>query len=285
MKIGIIGYGFVGKAVHSILKDVEVCILDPKHEESVELKDLQDANIIFICVPTPTISTDEKNPGIRLNRCDDSLVLDYIQKLSTYNGVLVVKSTIPLHTVEEIAKIRSRTVVWPELLRECFASQDMTNPSIMVVGAVNYQDFEALESLVINHSTIEWRDPDFEAYDDEEPVTRMKCVTPTEASIFKYAVNAFLATKVLFFHQMYQWLDRRGDAGLWDNISWLLEQEGRVGRSHLQAPGKHGLGYAGTCFPKDVKAFLEQVNHYDITSFPLLQEVDIQNEQIRTKIL
>lgn len=273
MKIAIIGYGFVGQALHSVLKRSSTpgpLILDPALDHTfiggVDGLLLNEPDIIFLCLPTPTVD----------GKCDDSLIIEHAEKLKDWAGCLVIKSTVPPSTVEHILKIRPSTVIWPELLREAQASRDMQWPSVIVVGAPTKMHFNFIVKFIKEHTEIHWNKA---PYPHEN--SKIRHVKPVEASIFKYTVNSFLATKTVFFHQMQRWMETSGRGESYDVVTKLLVEEGRIGQTHMQAPGEHGYGYAGSCFPKDVEALLDQVYHEDVTSFPLLNEVNVQNKQLR----
>lgn len=260
MRVGIIGFGFVGQAMASVICDkVHLSILDPKHStQSFQTFIETQPKIIFICVPTPTVN----------GACNDSMVIEYVKRLKTFDGIVVVKSTVPPATVEKISEINPKIVIWPELLREKHANEDMANPTLTIIGASFGIEFAHLENFITSFTNIRVNNG-------------IRHVTPIEASIFKYAVNSFLATKVLFMHQMYQWIDTRGETSSWPIISELLASEGRIGATHLTVPGDHGLGFAGTCFPKDTEALLEQVGK-DKTTFPILESIIGQNKELRS---
>lgn len=260
MRAGIIGYGFVGQAVASVINDdVHLSILDPNHSQS-SLQDFVETqpSIIFICVPTPTVD----------GACDDSLVINYVADLKDYVGQIIIKSTIPPATVEKIIAIRANTIFWPETLRAKHALHDMRYPSIMVIGAED-RKAEMLIKFIKEHTYI-------------CPAQTPDIVSPVEASVFKYMMNSFLATKVVFMHQMYRWLVTRGEGDSWNTIGNLLDSEGRIGHSHLSAPGEHGLGFAGACFPKDTEALIEQAKK-DGAELPLLQAAVEQNKKLRSE--
>lgn len=271
MNIAIIGYGFVGNALFSVIrshKREQVTIVDPLYfDTTLEEALTKNPEIIFLCLPTPTVE----------GYCDDALVINHVERLKDYSGCLIVKSTVPPSTVEKIQKIRPTTIIWPELLRESNAARDILWPDIIVVGAPSDMQFQYVANFIMNETEIHWnKNPSL-----HPPNSKIWKVSPKEASFFKYAVNSFLATKVLFFHQMFQWMETRGDGASYEMLTKLLSAEGRVGDSHLKAPGEHGLGYAGSCLPKDVEALLNQVYHKDGTSFPLLNEVHEINKQQR----
>ena len=271
MHVVIVGYGFVGKALRSVLRDatstratnLRLSIVDPALESSEKFEDVVSTNpdIVFLCLPTPTTG----------GHCDDTLVMDYIQKLRSYPGLVVVKSTVPVSTVENILLHRPTTVFWPELLRESKAAEDMKNPKIIVIGAPSNLQASYLTRFIEAYTTI--------AVPNSASV---KVVSPKESSIFKYAINSFLATKVVFMHQMFSWLKERGDGESYSVLVELMKAEGRSGQTHFDAPGQHGLGFAGSCFPKDTAALLSQVKNDDDQEFGLLEAVIEENEKLRS---
>jgi UDP-glucose 6-dehydrogenase len=258
MQVGIIGHGFVGGALESALTNKTVSILDKKYPLTLEEFKETEPEIIFLCLPTPTVD----------GCCDDLLIVQYVEEFKDSTAIVVVKSTIPPSTVEKILQIRD-VVIWPELLREAHADYDMRYPEITVIGSVSEEAYIKVKNFIL--------------YETKIKATSIQRVQPIEASIFKYMVNSFLATKVLFMHQAFKWMESRGDGGSWNTVAKLLGAEGRVGHTHLKVPGEHGFGFAGTCFPKDTEAFLEQVYHKDLTTFPLLDAVVVQNKQIRNE--
>jgi UDPglucose 6-dehydrogenase len=254
--IGIIGYGFVGQALGSVLQD-NFQVVDFACERGIDFDTLMSMNptTIFICVPTPTT----------VEGCDDSIVMHYIERLVSYNCVVIVKSTIPPSTIDKIMEVRPSTVIWPELLRERHAKQDMRQPSLIVVGAKDKEIFADVQQFIMECTSI------------EIIPQLIRHVTPKEASLFKYTVNTFLATKVLFMHQMSIFAESIGVE--WDNVADVLALEGRVGKSHLRAPGEHGLGFAGTCFPKDTKALAEDAKG----ELTLLEQTILLNNELRAR--
>jgi UDPglucose 6-dehydrogenase len=256
--IGIIGYGFVGKAIAHICSGEPLLVVDPVDGWAVSLETLLESKpkFIFICVPTP-----DGEHG-----CDDSIVLDYVTKLVDYEGTLIVKSTVPPSSVEKIIAIRPDTVIWPEFLREAHWKTDIMIPDVIVVGAQNVETFEKIKSFIWTCRII------------ATSGQMIKHVTPVEASIFKYTVNSFLAAKVTFMHQMALWTTQRG--GNWDTIADLLEEETRIGETHLRAPGVHGYGFDGSCFPKDTVALASQAR-LDGSPLTLLEHVINVNNELR----
>lgn len=255
--IGIIGYGFVGQALGSVLR-TEYQIVDPAYGQGVSFSKLLTLNpkVIFLCLPTPS----NEMGG------DDSLVMHYVKMLRDYDGIVVVKSTVLPSTVDKILKVLPSAVVWPELLRAQNANDDMRAPSLVVLGTSRIEIYDELKKLIINDTSIDIK-PDL-----------IRHVTPHEASIFKYTTNTFLAMKVAYMHQMYLWLRSQGLQSSWDNVTDLLALEGRVGSSHLKVPGIDGFGFGGMCFPKDTFALSKEAKgHLSILDF-----VVEENEKLRT---
>ena len=133
MKIGIIGNGFVGKAVNDgfSLKSSNY-IIDPLLNNSIE--DLKDINldIIFVCVPTP-MSDD--------GSIDISIIRDVFSDIKRFcqNNLVVIKSTVTPEALSEILEIYPKTIYNPEFLREKHALDDFINaPALIFGGEKNY---------------------------------------------------------------------------------------------------------------------------------------------------
>lgn len=272
-KIGIIGYGFVGKAMHKTFEhNSEAFIVDPMYSE-LTIADFANSNpdAIFICLPAPTMD----HGGV-----DATLVTDAMWQLSKieYKGIVVVKSTLPPDTVDTLYKTFTkdnkldihllRYVYSPEFLRETTWEKDAVEPS-RVVFAGDFFDCKQLEEWYKNHSHVPRH-------------TRFMMADYKEAALLKYAANTFLATKVVFMNQLHQlYTDIYGPTGPdgWKEFTDLLSADMRIGHSHLQVPGPDGkYGYGGTCFPKDVKAMNGLDKHGRLT---LLKETELANTKIR----
>lgn len=248
MKLGIIGHGFVGKAVEYGFShpEVDIQIIDPKYGTSIN--DLNDRDVTFVCVPTP----------MGADGSIDSSILEGVMKQLTpwHAGLIVIKSTITPDLAERFQK---REVVYnPEFLREKSAANDFVNPDIHVFGG-DPADVDLLDAIYKEYSLCR-----------PCPVFKM---TAKEASFVKYAINNFLALKVTFFNQLY-------DAAVADNanISAIVNAVGadpRIGYSHVRVPGFDGKrGFGGSCFPKDTAAL---VNFTDKMSL-IAKVIEINNQ-------
>ena len=272
-KIGIIGYGFVGKAMHKTFEhNSDAYLVDPKYSElTIEDYAASKPEVIFICLPAPTMD----HGGV-----DATLITDAMWRLSSikYGGIVVVKSTLPPDIVETLYdtfmhdnKLNFsllRYVYSPEFLRETSWEKDAVEPS-RVVLAGDFFDCKKVEEWYKNHSHVPRH-------------TKFILADYKEAALLKYAANTFLATKVVFMNQLHQlYTDMLGlpHPEDWKAFTDMLSSDMRIGHSHLTVPGPDGkYGYGGTCFPKDVKA----MNGFDkFGRLTVLKEAELANTQIR----
>lgn len=223
--------------------------LDPK--EAVGKKEA-----IFIAVGTP----QKKNGGADLSYVENA-ARTIGKNLSKY-AVVVTKSTVPVGTGQRIEKFIKEhcgedfdVVSNPEFLRQGSAVFDFMNPERIIVGANSDKPQKMINSL----------------YDSFEcPILNTNLET---AEMIKYASNAFLATKISFVNEIANICERVG-ADI-EDVSYAMGLDSRIGNKFLKA----GIGYGGSCFPKDVKALhnMAMTNHYD---FKLLKSViKVNNDQ------
>ena len=260
MKIGIIGYGFVGKALEAGLnEDVELLKIDPKlHTKITDLENFK-PNVIFICVPTPM--NDDFSQDI-------SILQNVIKQLKILNlqSLIVIKSTVlPKHIIE-IDKQISEFIYNPEFLREKHANQDFIESKLIVFGE-NNTSAKRLEEIYRDHSKCICTDY---IYTDA-----------IAASLIKYTINSFLATKVTFFNELHSLFNQSGTSESWDNFILAIANDSRIGNSHMQVPGHDGrLGFGGSCFPKDCKALISYSKELN-KPMTILNQVIETNNKIR----
>ncbi|MBU4299211.1 UDP-glucose/GDP-mannose dehydrogenase family protein [Patescibacteria group bacterium] len=215
------------------------------------------SEIIFICVGTPSA---------RGGKVDISFIKEAAQEIArnmAISKIIVTKSTVPLGTARNlVAKIISET--WkgsfelasnPEFLREGTAVFDFLNPDRVVIGT----DSQNVKRILLNL------------------YQKVKCpkiiTTPENAEMIKYAANAFLAMKVSFINEIANLCE-----GVKADVKEIVRGIGldkRIGSQFFKA----GLGWGGSCFPKDVKGFyqLSKDNGYN---FRLLRAtIEVNNEQ------
>lgn len=260
MRISIIGYGFVGKALGSALtKHVELQKIDPKLNTST--KDIQrfKPEIIFICVPTPM----DKDGGQ-----DISILKQIISEIKSFNinTLVVVKSTILPIYVAEIENDLPSFVYNPEFLREKHANEDFINSKMIIFGGKK-ESCLRLSEFYKNFLKCKSNEHTF--------------TDPISASFIKYIVNSFLATKVIFFNEFYKLFESSDAKEDWTSFIKILTKDDRLGSSHMDVPGHDGrLGFGGACLPKDSNAILKYAKSLN-TELSVLSAAIKTNNKIR----
>tara|TARA_Y100000768_G_scaffold331191_1_gene270320 strand:+ start:2029 stop:2871 length:843 start_codon:yes stop_codon:yes gene_type:complete len=260
MKVGIIGYGFVGKALAAGIKNnVEILKIDPVLKTSIiDLKEF-DPDICFICVPTPM--KDDGSQDLTILR----KVIDEINEISI-SALVVLKSTVLPNYITSIKHQIPNLIFNPEFLRERSANKDFLNSKLIVFGgpreqANNLANFYEKHTLCTS--------------------TNYQFTDLISASLIKYAINTFLATKVVFFNELNQIFNKSDADDTWDNFINIISIDERIGSSHMQVPGLDDkLGFGGTCFPKDCKALIKYSEKIE-NPFQLLKKSNQINNQIR----
>ncbi len=260
VKLGIIGHGFVGQATdHGFSKVREKYIVDPRYGTTIEeLKKFQ-PDFIFICVPTPM-----KKDGSQ----DSSIVKNVFKELeNNFKGTpKILKSTILPDLLNKLTNDQDSFVYNPEFLREKHANEDFVNSPFVILGGKK-SICKEVELLYRNFSsclTKKYINVDMET-----------------ASLIKYSINSFLATKVLFFNGIKDIFDEQDTKESWVDFINILSLDERIGNSHMSVPGHDGKrGFGGACFTKDTAAL---INYSDSISkkFELLQKVVSLNNSLR----
>ena len=214
-------------------------------------------DFLFICVGTPPQADGSADLSYIYS------VADQIKKLANRSKVVVVKSTVPVGTNVKIQNLLSKSkkakfsvVSCPEFLREGRAIHDFFNPDRLVVGSDNQKSAKAVADLFKKVSAKGGKANKIQ-----------KVITNKEtAELIKYASNAFLATKISFINEISNLCDKvKADVSV---VALGMGLDKRINPYFLQA----GLGYGGSCFPKDVKA-LRQISGGHGYDFKLLKAV------------
>jgi UDPglucose 6-dehydrogenase len=297
MDISIIGSGYVGLVTGSCFADVghnvfcvdndarkiealqagKVPIYEPGLEEIIHRnvsaqrlrftgsiqEGVDNSQVVFIAVPTP------QHPN-------GDVDLSYIEKVSreiagvlrSYR-VIVDKSTVPVKTGEKVAESIKRynrhgaefdVVSNPEFLREGCAVADLMHPDRIVIGAQNEHAIDLMKKVY-------------------EPFMAPILVTDiNSAELIKHAANSFLALKISYINAISAICDASG-ADV-EKVADGIGMDHRIGRSFLNA----GIGYGGSCFPKDVAAFITISEQLGIP-FTLLKEVQRINAGQKERFL
>ncbi len=239
-------------------------IKDGRLSFTTDLKQAVDfAEVIFLALPTP--------PG-EDGSADLSYVLDVagqIGSMITEFKVIVDKSTVPVGTadkVEEVIKnatdVDFAVVSNPEFLREGFAVDDFMNPERVIIGTTNERARGVMQEMYTpfvesKHAII---------FMDER-----------SAELTKYAANAFLATKITFMNEIANFCEKVG-ADV-DKVRIGVGADSRIGNKFLYP----GIGFGGSCFPKDVQALLNsgRSNNYN---FEIIDSVLSVNDRQKLRL-
>ena len=220
-----------------------------------DLSALSDSAVTFICVGTPPGS--DGTPDLRDL---ETATIDAAEVVPA-QSVVAIKSTVPPGTTVRLsAKVaESREDIFlvscPEFLREGEALGDMRSPSRVVVGGFDQQANRRVADLFAP---------------SEAPVI---FTSPTGAELIKYGSNAFLATKISFINELANLCDLVG-ADVTE-VANGIGADPRIGRAFLNA----GLGFGGSCFPKDVRGLEEAGTTRGYTSWLLKACTDINDQQ------
>jgi UDPglucose 6-dehydrogenase len=232
-KAGIVGTGMVGGAMQKYLsrkEGLELFVYDKgKNEGSKE--DVNKAEIVFICVPTPYLKDGK---GFDLSYVEETMGWLEGEK------VVVIKSTVMPGTTEMLQKKypNHKLLMNPEFLTEETADQDMMYPDRQIVGYTEQSQTVAGDVMQLLPLA---------------PFERM--LPATEAETVKYFGNTWFAVKVSFANQMYDLCQAIGVD--YDRIVEAAAADKRIGRTHLNIFHKGYRGYGGKCLPKDIKAIIQ----------------------------
>ena len=266
MKIAIIGYGFVGKALNNslLLEKSDIMIIDPLYTEN-QVFDLEifAPNIIFICVPTPMLDDGGQDLSILKK------VVSEINELDI-DSIIVLKSTVLPDSIEQFSESNEKFIYNPEFLRELSANEDFIHSKIIIFGGKREHTNELANF--------------YDAY--------TKCISKDyqftdsmTASFVKYTINSFLALKLTFFNQVYELLECSDSTSSWEDFTNILKMDNRIGESHMQVPGGDGRkGFGGACLPKDIKAF-HKYSLKQNKDLSILKKVININNKIRSQYI
>ena len=245
MNIGIIGNGFVGKAVKDSFKNYfDVFVFDKdKRKSNVEnLKELiNKCKMTFLCLPTPM----EKDGSCHLNIVEETLnkINDWCDEMDYYGleqRTIIIKSTIPPGTTEKWNKKYNKIDIAfnPEFLTEANAIDDFRNQNKIIIGSTRKVGAK-IKSI----------------YSKVFPKVPFIKTSSTIAEMIKYFTNCFLAMKVSYANEMYQICEKLDID--YDKVVEYAVRDERIGTSHLNVPGPDGdFGFGGHCFPKDLNALI-----------------------------
>jgi len=247
---GIIGVGMVGGALKRYFekKGIKPFLYD-KGKNLGSIEEVNQADIIFICVPTPF----DKERGFDLSSIQDAC--------GNISGkkIVVVKSTVVPGTTEELQKKypQHKFLFSPEFLTELTAEQDMDYPDRQIIGYTKQSYNIAGDILQIL------------------PLAPFEKILPaSEAEMVKYFGNNWFAIKVIFANQIYDLCQKIGVD--YEAVKEASAADKRIGRSHLDAMHKGYRGYGGKCIPKDIRALIQfaDQNGVDLKLHKTVEEIN-----------
>jgi UDPglucose 6-dehydrogenase len=263
-KVGIIGHGFVGKAVAGSFEnrtDVKVRIHDPAYPNiSVSIDKIKEkCEVIFVCVPT--------NQG-EDGSCNTSILETVLEQLLGYDGIVICKSTAPPLMYRQLEHdLGLKLVHAPEFLTAANANYDYLNPVNVVIGG-NHKYWDKAAEYIL-------------PYINYAPKNVEYC-SIAEASMFKYVANTMLAMKVIMNNE-YATLCEKMNIN-WETVAGIAEGDSRLGHTHWRVPGTDGKkGFGGACFPKDTAALLNIAEEAGV-EMDMLSTATAKNFILRTDL-
>lgn len=225
---------------------------------------VENSEVVFLCLPTPQGEDGSADLKYVFGVAKD------IAKILKAKGdkdfkIIVNKSTVPVGTCASVTKIITdegvknfEVISNPEFLREGFAVDDFLKPDRIVIGAESKEVFEKMRTL-------------YEPFVRQgNPIIEMD---PYSSEITKYAANSYLAMRITFMNELANFTEKVG--GNIDMVRKGISADTRIGKRFLFP----GIGYGGSCFPKDVRALIKTSNDKNST-MTILQTVDeINNRQ------
>lgn len=265
MNIGVIGYGYVGRATgegFATNPDNKIFWFD-KFKESPNTIDevIEKSEFIFIAVPTPIF---EDYSGMDMSIVT-GVVDEVAPKIAGTDKILIIKSTSLPGTTRKMAKKYPNVnfVMNPEFLTQENANRDFLKPFRTIIGA---ETKDMGQRIVKLYSTI---------LSSDQPYFIMDTVS---AEVAKYMSNLILASKVIFANEFYE-LSHKVGANYLD-VKKGVEADPRIG-THLGAPGPDGdMGFGGACFPKDTIGILGIAKELKV-DMSVLQAVWDKNLKVR----
>jgi len=251
MKITVAGYGFVGKSVVAAFEDEhQIEIVDPQYEEWNQPIS-QDTDAVIVCVSTP---------GDDDGSCYVGNIIDVIG--SSPDVPILIKSTFSLEGYEQMKLLYPEKQISfsPEFLRAATAEEDFLKQKYMILGNDTEESFwstlfvQRFPKISIHHCTNE------------------------DAIVVKYMENSFLAMKVTFFNELYDFCKKTGTD--FHEVRQLVTLDERIGEDHSFVMPERGWG--GHCFPKDTSAILHTASQYD-AELSLIRATVESNKKVKLK--
>ncbi len=244
------GFGYVGKAIYEVFKnDFSVSVVDPKINDH-KISDMDGMSGVICCVSTPESEDGSCYFGNVLDVISDTpkTVPILIKSTMSFDGYASIKEKFPNHIIN----------FSPEFLRADTAIEDMKNLSYTIISSGGACDF-------------------WESVFKKRFKNLMVLSFPLEDCVaIKYFENSFLATKLSFYNEMYDFCNAYGLD--YENVRTGLGYDTRIGMSHTVVDPENGFrGWGGHCFPKDTAALLNMAKNKSVGLNTLRAAVDYNN--------
>ena len=262
MIIGIVGFGFVGKATSILTSSRNLLIYDINPElckpKNLDISQLSKCQVIFVSVPTPM-----NNDGtVYTNIVEDTV--NKLKEIKEDNCPIIIRSTVPPGLSDKLG-----VCFMPEFLTEKNYLEDFKNSKEWIIGYpsnMNPNHKVRIEYLFENAYK--------NKYINSEKIIYLK---NKEAEMVKYFKNNFLSLKVSFCNEIYSFCQNREIN--YENVINAVTLDSRITDSHTKVPGHDGkFGYGGTCFPKDCAGLLAEFKKYDVPSYVIESCIKRNNE-------
>lgn len=250
LRIGILGGGFVGRAVaRGFIEHAEVRVYDVLPDRATHtLAKVAECDFIFVCVPTPARADGSCDTSI-VEAAVGELIGTIVSPEKHIYQAIVIRSTVPVgftSRLAELATVRASCVGIlhsPEFLTERCSLVDFQTPSRMIVGVPRLRESEAgavpPTNIIRGHALQR-------LYERRFPGVPCLVMDSSESEMVKLACNAFFGVKVAYFNAIGLWAERLGlDT---EQVRDGILSDGRIAHAHTSAPGPDGKpGYGGTC--------------------------------------
>ena len=264
MIVGIIGNGFVGKATFQLkCKDIDILAYDINPASCVPqglvLANMNKCELVFISVPTPM----SKNGSCHLNIIES--VLKDLASID-YKGFVVLRSTVPVGTCDKL-----NCYFMPEFLTEKNFIDDFINNKDWMFGLLGKPEDEQMKEKISALFSLAHAN-------DRIKHNNLHFITNKEAEMIKMFKNCYLATKVSFCNEIYQFCEQKQVN--YEVVRALATADERILPSHTRVPGHDGQkGFGGTCFPKDTSSLRYEMQQANMTPY-ILNAIIERNELV-----
>ena len=259
--------GWVGTAVESGFQPIAEIRCHDKYRDTESLNSVvNNSDILFLALPTPMAEDGS---------CDISIVEEVsakIDKVAKKRKTIVIKSTVPPGTTKMLSE-KYKKHAWafnPEFLTQANFINDFLEQDRIILGTTELCDMEDVIKVINLYK-------DF--------ITKQKVpaslyeVKSEVAEMLKYATNSFLATKVIFFNEIYE-ICKASNIDF-NEVTGMMMIDKRIGKTHLAVPGHDGqLGFGGKCFPVNISVFISYAKNLGVDPL-VLESVWTKNLLVR----